>query len=107
MEPQPLWEYPCTALGEPKALAHFEFSDPIQNLVKETLLPIKKQDNLDINGMALWVDWHLAGKYLQLFWYFINGFTTLKYVDEWSLQKPLSLKNRTRGESCSLDVWYG
>ena len=62
VEPQPLWEYPCTALGEPKALAHFEFSEPIQNLVKETLLPFKKQGDQDVNGMALWVDWHLAGK---------------------------------------------
>jgi len=59
VEPHPLWEYPCKALGKPKPVATFEFSKPIHNFQRETCLPLEWENIQDLNGMALWIDWHL------------------------------------------------
>jgi len=59
VEPHPLWEYPCVALGSPHPLAEFKFTTQIEGMVTETMLPFKTHDDHDLNGMALWMDWHL------------------------------------------------
>jgi len=60
VEPHPLWEYPCKALGKPKPCAIFDFSKDIHNFKTETLLPLENIQLDDVNGMALWMDWDLS-----------------------------------------------
>jgi len=63
VEPHPLWEYPCTAVGDPKSLMDFDFSTkvPTEKVVQRITLSLEKAHDLSssCNGLALWTDWHL------------------------------------------------
>lgn len=57
IEPQPLWEYPCKALGCQKLL--FEFDFKLLDCIHCSSFELPIEINGNYNGIALWVDWHL------------------------------------------------
>lgn len=59
VEPQPLWEYPCRALGKPQEILTVDFAKFMET--KRTITESKFEVSGSCNGVALWVDWHLTG----------------------------------------------
>ena len=62
VEPQPLWEYPCKALASPHKVLELD----MRGRVSETAMSYSgevalsaKASGLNINGMALWMDFYL------------------------------------------------
>jgi hypothetical protein len=47
VEPHPLWEYPCTAVGAAESLMKFDFNTPVptEKIVKQITLLLEKTDN--------------------------------------------------------------
>jgi len=61
VEPQPLWEYPCTALGPPVKVRSFDLNSIIPSAPLEMIGDIPVQSNAgELNGLALWCDWELV-----------------------------------------------
>ncbi|XP_058835290.1 protein arginine N-methyltransferase 7 [Topomyia yanbarensis] len=61
VEAQPLWEYPCFAVGLPTKLIHVSLAEKFEssNLCQGTM-DITLDDVLtECNGVALWADWHM------------------------------------------------
>ncbi|CAB1313941.1 unnamed protein product [Coregonus sp. 'balchen'] len=58
-EPQPLWEYPCRALTQPKAVMTFDFLQcvPEQPIRRQGSLPLTRRGRC--HGVALWMEYQL------------------------------------------------
>lgn len=60
VEPQPLWEYPAKARGQPICLLTLDLTTTIPDS------PVICADSITlpgpgiVNGMALWADWHMT-----------------------------------------------
>lgn len=63
VEPKPLWEYPCKALGNPVELMSIDFNNFEKNFTNSGKMSIEITGNC--NGIALWIDWHLDDSNLQ------------------------------------------
>nr|CAG4640705.1 EOG090X02VY [Eulimnadia texana] len=59
VEPHPLWEYPCTALGEPFRLMSLDITESPgkENLQFAGTSSLAFDGNC--NGIAIWIDWNL------------------------------------------------
>ncbi|XP_056137721.1 protein arginine N-methyltransferase 7 [Lampris incognitus] len=59
-EPHPLWEYPCRALTQAKAVMNFDFTQcvPQQPISSRGLLPFLRSGNC--HGVALWMEYQLT-----------------------------------------------
>ena len=94
VEPQPLWEYPCKAVSEPKVLLKVDLKCMVQksdDILQEAVLHVVKQE--PCNGLALWADFGFSeslittgptkeiviGKKIQWDWYTRQGVHLLKY----------------------------
>ncbi|XP_055531109.1 protein arginine N-methyltransferase 7 [Wyeomyia smithii] len=64
VEAQPLWEYPCFALGLPVELASVNIAENmLKSSVAKGVMKLCKEGVVkNCNGIALWVDWHLDAK---------------------------------------------
>ncbi|XP_064110806.1 protein arginine N-methyltransferase 7-like isoform X2 [Macrobrachium nipponense] len=60
VEPQPLWEYPAKARGQPVLLLKLDLSKGIPENHVSSTGSVALPDAGIINGVALWVDWHLT-----------------------------------------------
>ncbi|XP_058461173.1 protein arginine N-methyltransferase 7-like [Malaya genurostris] len=61
VEAQPLWEYPCFAVGPRTKLLHVNLSEEIfESCMSDGTIEITL-DNVvsECNGIALWADWHM------------------------------------------------
>lgn len=56
-EPQPLWEYPCKALSEPKSVMRWSSEDYSKPMTEITNLVATKQANDEVHGIAFWVEY--------------------------------------------------
>uniref|UniRef100_A0A182PIJ4 Protein arginine N-methyltransferase n=1 Tax=Anopheles epiroticus TaxID=199890 RepID=A0A182PIJ4_9DIPT len=62
VEAQPLWEYPSFPLGGAVRLMEIDFAaDFEQSKIERGELYIAEPERL--NGIAIWIDWHLDGSY--------------------------------------------
>ncbi|XP_064466661.1 protein arginine N-methyltransferase 7-like isoform X2 [Ornithodoros turicata] len=59
VEPQPLWEYPCTALTDPFVLAAFDLSSNLPSTACHSVKTVGFQSNGTCNGVAVWMDFEL------------------------------------------------
>ncbi len=59
VEPHPLWEYPCTARGEPRRLMAFDFSSSLPDKAQEETTVLSLEGGEKVNGVALWMVWQL------------------------------------------------
>ncbi|XP_026166377.1 protein arginine N-methyltransferase 7 isoform X2 [Mastacembelus armatus] len=59
-EPHPLWEYPCRALTQSKAVMTFDFTQcvPQQPVCNQGSLPLLRSGRC--HGVALWMEYHLT-----------------------------------------------
>ncbi|XP_060519406.1 protein arginine N-methyltransferase 7 [Cylas formicarius] len=58
VEPQPLWEYPCVALGPVVEMASIDMHHLDQRDIK-SVGTFVITENEECNGIALWVEWHI------------------------------------------------
>ena len=60
VEPQPLWEYPCTALGPPVQVLELDLTSrvPGENTAFTGACAITDK-SCPVNGVALWMEWSL------------------------------------------------
>ncbi|XP_055624946.1 protein arginine N-methyltransferase 7 [Toxorhynchites rutilus septentrionalis] len=63
VEAQPLWEYPCFALGSQAKMLTINFEDGFaEPKISHGMFNITMQAlSSECNGIALWADWHLDG----------------------------------------------
>lgn len=60
VEPFSLWEYPCKALGKPKAIYNVNFiNDKVKGKHHQTVLEIENISDEVCNGVAFWVEWEI------------------------------------------------
>ena len=62
VEPQPLWEYPGTALTEPCEVVEIDLKNPIPDDKMNYHGSLVIESNLPLCGVALWMDWQLDGE---------------------------------------------
>ncbi|KAK7070765.1 Protein arginine N-methyltransferase 7 [Halocaridina rubra] len=60
VEPQPLWEYPAKAKGHPVELLKIDLSTSIPDNPVSSSGSVTLPEAGIINGLALWVDWHMT-----------------------------------------------
>ena len=59
VEPQPLWEYPGTALTEPVEVVEFDLEKAVPDEKMSYSGNLRIESNLLMCGLALWMDWQL------------------------------------------------
>ena len=59
VEPQPLWEYPGTAMSEPVEVVEFDITKPVPGDKMSYKGTVGLDNKLPLCGVALWVDWQL------------------------------------------------
>jgi len=59
VEPQPLWEYPGTALTEPVEVVEFDLGKEVPGEKMTYTGNLRIESNLPMCGVALWMDWQL------------------------------------------------
>jgi len=59
VEPQPLWEYPGTALTEPLEVVEFDLEKQVPGEKMNYSGNLRIESNLPMCGVALWMDWQL------------------------------------------------
>jgi len=59
VEPQPLWEYPGTAMSEPVEVVEFDITKPVPGEKMSYKGTVGLDSKLPLCGVALWVDWQL------------------------------------------------
>ena len=59
VEPQPLWEYPGTAMSEPVEVVEFDITKPVPGEKMNYKGTVGLDSKLPLCGVALWVDWQL------------------------------------------------
>jgi len=59
VEPQPLWEYPGTALSEPVEVVEFDLGNKVPGEKMNFSGNLRIESNLPMCGVALWMDWQL------------------------------------------------
>ena len=59
MEPQPLWEYPGTALALPTQVVLLDLKQGVPAARSTYTGTIALHPGFTINGLALWMDWQL------------------------------------------------
>ena len=59
VEPQPLWEYPGTALTEPVEVVEFDLEKEVPGEKMNYTGNLRIESNLPMCGVALWMDWQL------------------------------------------------
>ncbi|KAG6446606.1 protein arginine N-methyltransferase 7 isoform X2 [Manduca sexta] len=65
IEPQPLWEYPCTSRGLPRKLIEINLHDLRPKYATDGVNVLEESDTSRthaINGFALWATWNVGGK---------------------------------------------
>jgi len=61
IEPHPLWEYPCTALGAAHQAVAFDLTNDLPEETQAFTGSIAVDSSRqDLNGMAVWCDWELV-----------------------------------------------
>jgi hypothetical protein len=51
VEPHPLWEYPCVAVGQPQRLLTFDLTKPLPTERLQSVLKIRVEDrDNELNG---------------------------------------------------------
>jgi len=60
VEPHPLWEYPCVALGSPVEVLEFDLTSKVpKNMASYNGDVAVLEKSLTLNGVALWMEWSL------------------------------------------------
>jgi len=60
VEPHPLWEYPCMALGKPTQVLQFDLTDKVPKDITNFIGDVAITDkSFTMNGVALWMEWSL------------------------------------------------
>lgn len=62
VEPQPLWEYPSKAKGHPIQLLKLDLTKSIPDSPVHAKGLVTLPEAGIINGLALWVDWHMTAE---------------------------------------------
>eukprot|EP00090_Calanus_glacialis_P010298 TRINITY_DN18678_c0_g1_i1.p1 TRINITY_DN18678_c0_g1~~TRINITY_DN18678_c0_g1_i1.p1 ORF type:complete len:702 (-),score=219.83 TRINITY_DN18678_c0_g1_i1:21-2126(-) len=60
VEPHPLWEYPCVALGKPVEVLQFDLTQKVPKNITSFSGDVNiLEKSLAVNGVALWMEWSL------------------------------------------------